>query len=109
MFETAEPENRVTLPRKLETVKDIDIKITESPLERSGEFKAIDFNGLTLCYDSESLEVIHNSEGISYVSVMGNLIVLYDKREDLNGVWFAAERIQKIDLNDVKRKSQKFS
>ena len=39
-----------------------------------------------------------NSQKITYVSVAGNLIVLYDYEEYLNGFFCAAETIRKVKL-----------
>ena len=82
-----------------ESIEDIDIKITESPLQESRDFKAMTLNGLTLCYNADEVHIIHNP-GLTYVSAIGKLIVLYDRKEDLDGFWFAAESIQKIKMNN---------
>lgn len=96
MFRGVESKQQVPKPKRAEEVEDIEIRITEPPPDRSIEFKAVDFNGLTLCFDAEAMEIIHNNDGMVYVSVMGNLIVLYEDPHDLEGVWFAAEHIQHI-------------
>lgn len=84
----------------IRTIDDIEARITESPPEPEVGFKALDLNGLTLSFDADVVHIVYGYDGLTYVTVMGNLIVLYDKKEDLNGFLFSAESVQKIKMKD---------
>lgn len=96
LFSVTESGKNVVNQSLREEVEDIEIRITESPPERDIDFKALDLNGLTLSFDADVVHIVYGYDGLTYVSVMGNLIVLYDQEEDLDGHLFAAETIQKI-------------
>ena len=96
MFNGLESKQQVPQRKQTEEIEDIEIRITESPPEPEVEFKALSLNGLNLSFDADIVHIVYGYDGITYVTVMGNLIVLYDQEEDLDGHLFAAETIQKI-------------
>lgn len=103
MFNGFESRQRVPQGKQVEEIEDLEIRITESPRERNREFKALDLNGVTISFDADEVHVVYGGNGLIYVSVIGNLIVLYDRKEDLDGFWFAAESIQKIKIDEYSK------
>lgn len=100
LFDTKESRTQVLAQSLTETTEDIKVRATGPQSELSKEFKAIDLNGLTICYDARTIEITHDSDDLTYIRALGNLIIIYDRIEDLNGYLFAAESIQKIKMKD---------
>lgn len=103
MFSGVESKQQVPRRKPPGEVEDLEIHITESPPERNREFKALDINGVTLSYDADEINILHKGADLTYVKAIGNLLVIYDKPEDLNGFWFVAEHIQRIAIQSKKK------